>query len=382
MKPLIDTEEFLSLSSFLNYQLAGEPTNWQGILNLLLGDSGDQDKISTEFLLNALEFLGDAYGKQKRRLGPLAILHPIRTTALLAKAHDTVPSTLDLLTAFFHDKNEDLTIDSYSQETWERLENKYQRLLRTIDSEANWFLNERIEYLAKAKGQKYTEYLGQLLNKAKETPELAAIKLADRLDNTLDLRIDLQDFSDRPRTFQVIFDILFVNSYSGLHFNRPHPSSSKINGARRLFQLYKNAVFLSMLQSEKIPLSKAAQRLFYSLAVASIREAQTILLHIFAYHITNPAEQRAMLLETMHYSHEGGLESIRADGPSELDGLFRNFFIYDNAAMKKERLDALYENKRLMGLVAIAFLAIFANFNNSDEYAIRGISAAGIIPEQ
>jgi hypothetical protein len=380
MKPLIDTQEFLSLSSFLNYQLAGEPVNWQGILNLVEGNHLVLDKVSQGFLMEALEYLGEAYGNQKRWLGPLAILHPIRASALLARAHDR-PSTLDLLTALLHDKEEDLTPGRYSPETWRRLDNRYRRLLEKIDSQANWFLNERIAFLTKPKGQKYTEYLGRLLTQARITPELAVIKLADRLDNTLDLRIDLQDFTDRARSFQVIFDILFVNSYQGLHLSQSHPSASRINGARRLFQLYKNVVFLSMLRAEKLPLGQAAQKLFYSLAVASIREAQTIMLHIFAYHLTSPADQRALLLEAMEYSHSGGCDSIRDKGPSVLDGLFRRHFVYDNKEMKRKGLDDLYHDKRLMGLVAVTFLIIFANFINSEEYVVKGISAAGIIAQ-
>jgi hypothetical protein len=378
MKPIIDTQDFLALSAFINYQFAGEPINWQGILNLLVGKPLDQ--ISENFLLEALQYLGEAYGQQKRRLGPLAILHPIRAAALLAKAQDK-PKTLDLLSALLHDKDEDITADRYSTQDWCRLEKKYTQLLDKIDSQANWFLNERIAFLAKTRGQKYTEYLGRLLGQARTTPELAAIKLADRLDNTLDLRIDLQDFTDRPRTFQVIFDLLFVNSYHGLHFPQPHPIARKINGAMRLFQLYKNAVFLSMLRDEKVPLSKAAKRLFNSLAIVSIREAQTTMLHIFAYHLTAPDEQRAILLEAMEYSHTGGFECIREQGPSVLDGLFRNYFVHDDPEMKKKRLAALYQDKRLMGLVAVTFLIVFANFINSDDFVIKGISAAGIIPQ-
>jgi hypothetical protein len=381
MKPLIDTQEFLSLSSFLHYQLAGEPVNWQGILNLLVGNHLDLDKVSEGFLMEALEYLGEAYGNQKRWLGPLAILHPIRASSLLARAHAR-PSTLDLLTALLHDKEEDLTPDKYSPETWRRLDARYHKLLEKIDSQANWFLNERIAFLAKATGQKYTEYLGRLLQQARITPELAVIKLADRLDNTLDLRIDLQDFTDRARSFQVIFDILFVNSYKGLHLSQSHPAASKINGAMRLFQLYKNVVLLSMLRDEKLIQGEAAQKLFYSLAVASIREAQTIMLHIFAYHLTSPADQRDLLLEAMEYSHGGGCDSIREQGPSVLDGLFRRYFVYDNKEMKKKGLDNLYQDKRLMGLVSVTFLIIFANFINSEDYVIKGISAAGIIPQR
>ncbi|MFZ5758692.1 MAG: HD domain-containing protein [Thermodesulfobacteriota bacterium] len=380
MKPLIDTQEFLALSSFLNYQLEGDPVSWRGILNLMLGQNYELDPLSEDFLVEALDYLGEAYGRQKRRLGPLAILHPIRASALLVKAAGR-PSTLDLLCALLHDKGEDLTPEKYSPETWNRLDARYRRLLEKIDARANWFLNERIAFLAKPKGEQYTGYLGRLLGKAREAPELVAVKLADRLDNTFDLRVDLQDSTDRSRCFQLIFDILFVNSYRGQGLSEPHPVAGRINGAMRLYQLYKNAVLLSMLRAEAIPLTVAARKLFYSLAVASIREAQTILLHIFSYHIKNPDEQRAILFEVMDYSHDGGYECIREEGPHVLDGLFRRYFVHTGPEEKQQRLSALYGDKRLMALVALSFLIVFAGFMRSDDYVIRGISAAGIIAQ-
>ncbi len=237
----------------------GEPINWQAILSLIIGDKTPE--ATDHFLFEALAYLDEAYGKQKRRLGPLAILHPIRTVALLAKAKEHL-STLDLLTALLHDKNEDILPEIYDNRSWQRLEKKYHSLLARIDANANWFLNERIHFLTKYPNQQYHDYLGRLLEQAKITPELAAIKLADRLDNTLDLRIDLHDFTDHTHCYQTIFDILFVNCYQGFSLQQPHPVSGKINGSMRLYQLYKNAVFLSILRDMKIELDHASQKLF------------------------------------------------------------------------------------------------------------------------
>ena len=52
MKPIIDTQQFLALSSFLNYQLAGEPINWQGLMNLLVDKP--LDEVSKNFLMEVL----------------------------------------------------------------------------------------------------------------------------------------------------------------------------------------------------------------------------------------------------------------------------------------------------------------------------------------
>lgn len=378
-EPLINSQDYISLSSYINYQLSGEPINWQAILDLIIGDKTPE--VTDHFLFEALAYLDEAYGKQKRRLGPLAILHPIRTVALLAKAKERL-STLDLLTALLHDKNEDILPETYDKLSWQRLEQKYQSLLARIDANANWLLNERIHFLTKDVNQKYYHYLGHLLEQARITPELAAIKLADRLDNTLDLRIDLHDFTDHTHCYQTIFDILFVNCYQGLPLKQPHPISGKINGSMRLYQLYKNAVFLSILRDMKLELDRASHRLFFALAVASIREAQSILLHIFAYHLQSPQQQRQLLMEVLQNGQDDRFSNIYNGEKHPFDGLFNRYFDCERKEDKPNKLAELYENKYLMGQAAAGFMVTFASFVNSEDFTIRGISSAGIIPQQ
>ena len=150
----------------------------------------------------------------------------------------------------------------------------------------------------------------------------------------------------------------------------------------RLYQLYKNAVFLSLLRHKKVDLSPVASKLFSSLVVASIREAQTILMHIFAFHLKSPEEQRNMLMDVMRYSHAGGLEQISSGaGRHRLDGLFKTRFEFQDKESKQEGLASLYADKVLMGQTALGFIIIFANFVNDPSFAIKGISADGIIPQ-
>jgi len=379
LEPLIETQEFLALSSFLNYQLSGEPVNWHGILNLMVPDRLGKEEQG--ILLDALVYLGDAYGSQKRRLGPLAVLHPIRATALFAKAQKQ-PSIIDLLTVLLHDKNEDITADQYGPEKWQALSRQFTTFLGKQDKRNREQLGRRIDFLTKAPGQKYYVYLDDLFEQARDDGELAAIKLADRLDNTLDLRIDLHDFTDNSRCYQVLFDILFLRSCNAFVSEQPHPIARKINGAMRLYQLYKNAVFLSLLRHKNVRLSPVSQKLFSSLAVASIREAQTILLHIFAFHLTGIEDQRKLLLDVMRYSQAGGFEKISSkQGNHQLDGLFKSHFEFDSKTAKTDGLATLYKDKKLMGQSALGFIIIFANFVNDPNYAIKGISVKGIIPQ-
>ncbi len=131
MQTLITTHDFFSLSSFMNYQISGTPVNWRAVSMLMSSENLQPE--AEEQVLPTLIYLGEAYGQQKRRLGPFAVLHPIRAAALLTRASDA-PSILDLLTTLLHDKNEDITEDKYSIEDWDRIENMYMQIVEKIDS--------------------------------------------------------------------------------------------------------------------------------------------------------------------------------------------------------------------------------------------------------
>lgn len=378
MRTLIDTQGFLALSSFLNYQLSGEPVNWRGILDLIVGRK--LEPFFEEILIDAFIFLDEIYSGQKRRLGPLAILHPLRATSLLSKTQSH-PTVIGLLTCLFHDKDEDIDSEAFDASARERLEGGYQIFLKKLGEDLADSLNHQVSSLTRTKKQNYHIYLGQLLKEAEKVPELAAIKLADRLDNTLDLRIDIHDPTNDIDCYQIIFDALYASSYKGLKTIQPHPIARKINGAMRLYQLYKNAVFLSLLRAEKTKLDHAGQILFYSLATSSIKEAQSILVHLFAYHLNDPAEQRDLLRNVLAYSDSGGLEIINEGEDHRLDGLFKKHFEYDSRKEKKKRLEEFYQDKTLMGMATVAFIAIFANFINDPNFTIKGITSTGIIPQ-
>ncbi len=379
MQPIITTHDFFSLSSYLNYQLSGSPINWRAILTLMHTDSLRQT--DAELIIETLVYLGDAYRQEKRVLGPFAVLHPIRAASLLSRSSEST-TTLDLLTTLLHDKNEDITDNKYSREDWQKLEDMYQKLIIKIDSIENWYLNERIHFLTRERNEPYYEYLGSLIAQAKATPELIRVKLADRLDNTMDLRMDLYEDISSVNSYQVIFEALFTDTYSGSAMISPsHHTERKINGAVRLYELFKNTVFLSLLRSEGIEMDEASQRLFESLAIASINEAHNIMLHIFAYHMREPQQQKAILMDVMVYCNMGGIRSINVGGNHLLDGFFKNYFDYENKEQLKIKLSELYGHKKLMAEAAVAFAAIFTNFLNDPDFWIYGISGEGIKPK-
>jgi hypothetical protein len=372
MDPIITTSKFYSLSAHLNFQLSGTPIDWRALLALFKPDQLD-DK-SKELVRDTLIYLGEAYGQEKRKLGPFAVLHPIRTASLLAQCSEK-PSLLDLLTTLLHDKNEDITENRYSRNDWENLEYMYQNLIRKIDSMENWYLNERIHFLSREQNESYLEYLTGILEQSKATPELVRVKLADRLDNTLDLRMDLYEDTSGINCYQYIFEVLFTNTLSEQMEKPLYHIDRKITGAKRLYELYKSALFLSLLNSEQIDVSECTQRLYNSLAIASINEAHNIMLHIFTYHLADVKKQKYVLTDVMNYSNTGGLNKITTDKAHLLDGLFTNYFESANKEQLKGKLDKLYSNKELMAEAAVAFTAIFTNFLNDEGFFIEGIRA-------
>jgi hypothetical protein len=377
MQPIITTHDFFSLSSHLNYQLSGLPVNWRAVLTLMNPDQFNQRE--EELIIETMVYLGEAYGQEKRVLGPFAVIHPIRAASLLSRASGET-STLDLLTTLLHDKNEDITANKYTGEYWQKLEAIYQALIKKIDSTENWYLNERIHFLTRDRNEPYNEYLSSLINQARATPELIKVKLADRLDNTLDLRMDLYEDISGVNCYQVIFEALFTDTFAGPYAKSPYHTERKINGAARLYELFKNAVFLSLLRYENIELDEAAGWLFDSLAISSINEAQNIMLHIFAFHMGDRQKQKAILMNVMDYCNRGGIGSINSSGHNSLDGFFKNYFDFENKEQLKIKLIDLYNEKELMAEAAIAFAAIFTNFLNDRAFTIKGITTEGIRP--
>jgi hypothetical protein len=153
-----------------------------------------------------------------------------------------------------------------------------------------------------------------------------------------------------------------------------------MNGSRRLFQLFKNAVLLSLIrQMIDISADTAANSLFDALADASLLEAQRTLAHLLGYHYPNLADQRRLLLEAMAYCYSGRTELVTEPGREwTLDGLFSSYFDHTSRRIRDQQLDRLYGNKPLMIQASIAFIVIFFSFLNDHHYFVKGISATGI----
>jgi hypothetical protein len=194
------------------------------------------------------------------------------------------------------------------------------------------------------------------------------------------MRIDLEDPLTGIDCFQHIFQLLFVSNYPGYVPRTDHQPTTAMNGARRLHQLFKNAVLLSLVrQLLSAPETPARRTLFNAVAEASLKEAQRTFMHLLGYHFKDLRAQRHLILDAMDYCFSGRSDLVtRPEGQRMLDGLFSTYFAPTDGRQLNQQLDSLYQNKPLMIQACLAFIVIFLSFLNDSCYYIRGVSVAGI----
>lgn len=384
--PLFDLTEFFKLSSALNYNLSAASLNRYNVLMYIIGDKRldadeKKDREQKSILMEALGYLFRVYSQKRRRLGPMAVLHPLRAAALFTRSRDSL-NLVDLLSLLFHDILEDIKPGDYEFQQWKSTEDQLYRLLGRMENEDESRLVTRLMSLTRVENESYYQYIGRLLDNTQNFPEIVQIKLSDRLDNTLDMRIDLEDPLAGIDFFETVFQIMFVNNYPGYKPKMEHAPATAINGARRLYQLFKNAVLLSLIR-QHVPATgrREVRILFDALSEAGLKEAQRTLIHLISYHVKDLHTLRSLVLEAMQYCYSGRSDLVTMpDGSQLLDGLFSTYFGNTAKKSRHQQLDILYHNKPLMLEVSVAFIVIFLSFLNDQNFYIRGISAEGIEP--
>ena len=384
--PLYDLTEFLKLSSVLNYNLSAASLNRYNVMMYLIGGKrldpdGTKDREKKAILMEALGYLFEAYSQRRRRLGPLAVLHPLRATAILARSVDKL-SLVMLLSTLFHDILEDIKAVNFETHKWKEMETRLDNLLQRLAPDDEAELVNNLLCLTRVQKETYYQYIGRLLDNTQGKSELVQIKLADRLDNTLDMRIELEDPILGIDFFRNIFQLMFVNNYKGYAPDDEHPPPPVLNGARRLYQLFKNTVLLSLIrQNSADEENETLHILFNAVCDASLKEAQRTLIHLMSYHCNDLTEQRDLVLRAMNYCYSGRSNLVtKPDGQQLLDGLFSTYFAPPSKKKLNQKLDQLYQNKPLMIQASIAFIVIFLSFLNDSTHYVSGISAEGIAP--
>jgi hypothetical protein len=385
--PQYDLTEFLKLSSVLNYNLSAASLNRYNVMMYIIGGKtldrrAKKDREKKGILMDALGYLFSAYQQKRRRLGPMAVLHPLRVTALFARNQERL-NLVGLLSVLFHDIMEDINPYDFEFNEWTDMESRLYYLLERMGDPDEAKLLSNIVALTRILKESYYQYIGRLLENAIHSPQLVHVKLADRLDNTLDMRIDLEDPLAGVDFFKNIFQLLFVNNYRGYKPANDHPPATAMNGARRLYQLFKNTVLLSLIRQHKsLQSDRTLSVLFKAVCDASLQEAQRTLMHLIGFHIKETADQRKLLLEAMAYCFSGRIDLVtKPDRNQLLDGLFSTYFAHSSKKVLDRQLDILYQNKELMIEASIAFVVIFLHFLNDSEYYVHGISEEGIEPK-
>ena len=384
--PLFDLTDFFKLSSALNYNLSAASLNRYNVLMYITDNKSldDDDKLDREMkgiLMEALGYLFSAYRQKRRRLGPMAVLHPLRAAALFTRTRPRL-DLVELLSLLFHDILEDVKPGQFGVQEWKDMEIQLYGLFDRLAPEDESRLTENMLSLTRLGNESYYQYIGRLLENGRQAPEIVEVKLADRLDNTLDLRIDLEDPLARIDFFENIYQILFVNNFNGYVPKWEHSPATAINGAKRLYQLFKNAVLLSLIRQYAPDGGQHSQHiLFDAVSEAGLNEAQRTLIHLISYHIRDVPTQRRLILEAMEYCYSGKSDLVtKPDGSQLLDGLFTTYFGHKSSKVRRQKLDILYQNKNLMLEATVAFMVIFLSFLNDQNYYIKGISAEGIEP--
>jgi hypothetical protein len=287
---------------------------------------------------------------------------------------------VSLLTVLFHDILEDVQSVDFAAQEWKEMEQRLFELLAHLEPEEEIHLIRRLECLTRTKSESYYRYIGRMLDCSSVFSDVVDVKLADRLDNTLDMRVDLEDPLVGIDCFQSLFQLLFVHDHPGYTPASEHQPSTPMNGSRRLYQLFKNAVLLSLIRQPAVsPGGPARLTLFNAVAEASLREAQRTLMHLLGYHLKDHRAQRELVLDAMDYCYSGRSDLVtRPDGQRLLDGLFATYFAPTSGKLLSQQLDSLYQNKPLMIQGSIAFIVIFLRFLNDPSYVVRGISIEGI----
>ena len=84
--------------------------------------------------MESLNYLFSVYRQKRRRLGPLAVLHPLRAAALFARTRDELDLT-SLLAALLHDILEDINPNDFDPQMWKKMEQQLYSLMNRLSAD-------------------------------------------------------------------------------------------------------------------------------------------------------------------------------------------------------------------------------------------------------
>jgi hypothetical protein len=220
--------------------------------------------------------------------------------------------------------------------------------------------------------------LGQVLARAREMPDLLHCKLADRLDNTLDIAVQRPP-TDEHDFFETAFGILFLPDYQ----MRPQDAASAPDSEACVLlisQLFKNVVFLSMLRAQGLDqMDEVTAALSSALSAVGRAQAEWGAVALLTSAIAGADMRRKLVLEIMDYCATGGIVGVtRKERGGVLDGSLLEHFAESDDKLRKRRLESLYGNKPVFIRLLIMFIGIFTAFTTDPNYHLRGVDSTGL----
>ncbi len=383
--PYSNLKDFIRVSEKFSYQYYAKAVDWRNVTEIVLNNQAlsvsDRNLVKQNII-----FVSGMYDEKERRLGPLAIFHPLRVASLVSQI---IPfeKKHNVLVALLHDIYEDIKPKDEDSENFQWVSNydEFQRILDLLTDDEKWYLFERLKWLTKSDDENYINYISRLLDSSESkfdkdgTPQVLAIKLADRLDNTFDLGINLKDPLESTNLFEEIIKILY--GFSSSKKVKGLTPKTSFNNAECLYQLSKNIILLSLVrQHEEFFETEYVVTIFNSLVKASLKESERIALRIL--HSPINFDKKACIIETMEYSINGKFDSITLKSDfSSLDGLFLSKFEFENKDERKKELKKLNRDKELIFKSALSFAVIFLKFQSDKSFFVRGITESGINPD-
>jgi len=143
----------------LNCNLSAASLNRYNVMMYIIGgkrlhQNTNIDREKKGLLMESLGYLFRAYSQRRRRLGPLAVLHPLRAAAILARSVDSL-SLVVLLSTLFHDILEDIKTVDFKPQSWKEMEEQLESLLDRLATDEESQLVDNLRYLTRIKTESY-----------------------------------------------------------------------------------------------------------------------------------------------------------------------------------------------------------------------------------
>ncbi len=266
----ITPTKFLDLSAALAYRLSGQAFDPRTVLDLIL-DGQPLPSDVQKILLQGIKVIQTGYGDMHRKMGPLAVIHPLRAAAILCRIAGVSDVTsklyspvntglLGLLSTLLHDTGEDLTEKEIGPDRVQATLAEIRTLNKMLIPDMQRMLADRIHLLTIQSGQDYTDYLVNIMSNSQEMPDLIRTKLSDRIDNTLDVRVTTHNVAGQG-TFGTIFDLLFLPTFKGLEAPNNYVPLAPSESTQILANLFKNVEFVSLLRTEGCHVDSTSEKL-------------------------------------------------------------------------------------------------------------------------